>query len=100
MQARDPRWGRTDETPSEDPYVLGQHALHSVLGAQNGPDPKVPMIGVTLKHWIGNNVEGGVGRFTRQNIDANISAYDLASSYMPGYETPITQCVSYQSKDI
>ena len=57
--ARDPRWGRTDETPSEDPYVLGQHALHSVLGAQNGPDPIVPMIGVTLKHWIGNNVEGG-----------------------------------------
>lgn len=49
------------------------------------------MIGVTLKHWIGNNVEGGVGRFTRQNIDANISAYDLASSYMPGYETPIRE---------
>jgi hypothetical protein len=73
-----------------------------VLGAQNGPDPKIPMIGVTLKHWIGNNVEGGVGRFTRQNIDANISAYDLASSYMPGYETPIksgafpftTKCVN------
>ena len=49
------------------------------------------MIGVTLKHWIGNNVEGGVGRFTRQSIDANISAYDLASSYMPGYETPIKE---------
>lgn len=64
--ARDPRWGcvrcaqtsstcgsdgcgwgrrRTDETPSEDPYVLGQHALHSVLGAQNGPDAVYPMIG-------------------------------------------------------
>jgi len=89
--ARDPRWGRTDETPSEDPYVLGQHALHSVLGAQNGPDPTLPMIGVTLKHWIGNNIEGGVGKYTRQNIDANISAYDLASSYMPGYETPIRE---------
>ena len=118
--ARDPRWGRTDgvhciadncvllavslchcitipcssvsaETPSEDPYVLGQHALHSVLGAQNGPNPHVPMVGVTLKHWIGNNVEGGVGKFTRLTIDANISAYDLASSYMPGYETAIKQ---------
>eukprot|EP01046_Picozoa_sp_COSAG06_P076399 COSAG06_NODE_24367_length_665_cov_0.683746_1_plen_149_part_01 len=78
-QARDPRWGRTDETPSEDPYVLGQHALHSVLGAQNGPDPTLPMIGVTLKHWIGNNVEGGVGKYTRQNIDANISGKKNAS---------------------
>ena len=89
--ARDPRWGRTDETPSEDPCVLGQHALHNVLGAQNGPDPTVPMIGVTLKHWIANNVEGGVGHFSRQSIDCNISAYDLASSYMPGYETAIKQ---------
>jgi beta-glucosidase-like glycosyl hydrolase len=83
--------GRTDETPSEDPYVLGQHALHSVLGAQNGPDPNVPMIGVTLKHWIANNVEGGVGQFSRMSIDCNISEYDLASSYMPGYETPIRE---------
>lgn len=55
-------------------YVLGQHALHSVLGAQNGPDSTIPMIGVTLKHWIGNNVEGGVGHFSRMSIDANISA--------------------------
>lgn len=47
--------------------------------------------GVTLKHWIANNVEGGVGKYSRQSIDANISAYDLASSYMPGYETPIRE---------
>ena len=38
------------------------------------------MIGVTLKHWIGNNVEGGVGHFSRMSIDANISAYDLVRS--------------------
>jgi hypothetical protein len=89
--ARDPRWGRIDETPSEDPYILGQHALHSVLGAQNGPDPVVPMVGVTLKHWLANSVEGGVGKFTRETMDAQISAYDLASTYLPGFETPITQ---------
>lgn len=71
--------------------MLGQHALHSVLGAQNGPDPVIPMVGVTLKHWIANNVEGGVGKYTRMSIDANISAYDLASSYMIGYETAIKQ---------
>jgi len=89
--ARDPRWGRVDETPSEDPYVLGQHALHSVLGAQNGPDEKYPMVGVTLKHWLANSVEGGVGKYTRETIDCNISAYDLASSYLPGFETPIKE---------
>lgn len=37
----------------------------------------------------GNNVEGGVGKFSRHTMDANISAYDLASSYMVGYETAI-----------
>jgi beta-glucosidase-like glycosyl hydrolase len=87
--ARDPRWGRTAEVPSEDPYVLGQYALGYSQGAQNGPNPNVPMVGVTLKHWIGNNVEGGVGKFTRHTMDANISAYDLASSYMVGYEIAI-----------
>ena len=79
----------TAETPSEDPYVLGQYALGYSQGGAFGPNPSVPMIGTTLKHWIGNNVEGGTGGPDRHTMDANISAYDLASSYMVGYETAI-----------
>jgi hypothetical protein len=38
---------------------------------------------VTLKHWLANSVEGGVGKFSRETMDAQISAYDLASTYLP-----------------
>jgi len=34
-------------------------------------------------------VEGGVGKASRHTMDANISAYDLAQSYMVGYEIAI-----------
>jgi len=51
--ARDPRWGRNVEVPSEDPYLTGQYALGYTFGAQNGPNPNEPMVGVTLKHWLG-----------------------------------------------
>ena len=59
------------------PWLL---QFQSETFAGTGPDPNIPMIGVTLKHWIGNNVEGGVGHFSRMSIDANISAYDLVRS--------------------
>jgi len=39
--------------------------------------------------WTGNNVEGGVGKASRHTMDAKISAYDLAQSYMVGYEIAI-----------
>ena len=34
-------------------------------------------------------MEGGVGKASRHTMDANISAYDLAQSYMVGYEIAI-----------
>lgn len=32
---RDPRWGRTLETPGEDPYVVGRYAVNFVRGLQD-----------------------------------------------------------------
>ena len=81
--------GRTNEVPSEDPYVLGQYATGYTKGLQNGPNPRVPMAVATLKHWLANNVEGGVGKYSRMNMDANVSAYDLASSYTVAFESAI-----------
>lgn len=87
--ARDPRWGRNVEVPTEDPYLMAQYALGYTVGAQQGPDLATPMVGVTLKHWVGYSVEGGAGKYSRHTLDAKISAYDLASSYMPPFEAPI-----------
>src|SRR4051794_2594441 len=56
--ARDPRWGRVDETYGEEPYLVGSMATAFVRGLQNA-DPDVPLI-ATLKHFIGYSAsEGG-----------------------------------------
>lgn len=56
--ARDPRWGRVEETYGEDPYLVGTMATAFVRGLQ-GADPATPLI-ATLKHFIGYSAsEGG-----------------------------------------
>jgi beta-xylosidase len=54
--SRDVRWGRTDESPGEDPYLVGRIAGAYVEGLQ-GPDRRVL---ATLKHFMGHSfAEGG-----------------------------------------
>ena len=36
----DPRWGRGQETPGEDPLINGDYAVHFVQGMQEGDDPR------------------------------------------------------------
>ncbi len=55
--ARDPRWGRVDETYGEDPLLVGSMASAFVRGLQNA-DPAVPLI-ATLKHFIGYTASDG-----------------------------------------
>ncbi len=54
--ARDPRWGRNEETYGEDPYLTSQIASEFVKGMQ-GDDPKYLKVIATLKHFIANNCE-------------------------------------------
>jgi beta-glucosidase-like glycosyl hydrolase len=85
---RDPRWGRNVESPGEDPYVCGQYGTAYTQGLQQGPDPQWRMATVTLKHWVAYSVESYNG-VTRHNFNANVSAYDLATSYLPAWEETI-----------
>jgi beta-glucosidase len=56
--ARDPRWGRVEETYGEDPYLVGAMATAFVRGLQNA-NPEKPVI-ATLKHFIAYSAsEGG-----------------------------------------
>ena len=56
--ARDPRWGRMEETYGEDPYLVGLMATAFVSGLQ-GAVPDTPLI-ATLKHFVGYSAsEGG-----------------------------------------
>ena len=39
---RDPRWGRNQEVPGEDPELTGQYASNFVQGLQGSPTPEYP----------------------------------------------------------
>ena len=56
--ARDPRWGRTEESYGEDPFLTGTLAVAFVRGLQ-GPDPKYWETASLLKHFMANSNEYG-----------------------------------------
>lgn len=59
--ARDPRWGRIEETYGEDPYLVGTMATAYVKALQNAV-PEKPIL-ATVKHFIGYSASDG-GRNT------------------------------------
>ncbi len=56
--ARDPRWGRTEESYGEDPFLTGTMASAFVRGLQ-GDDPKYWEAAALLKHFMANSNEDG-----------------------------------------
>jgi beta-glucosidase len=56
--ARDPRWGRTQESYGEDPFFNGAIAVALIKGLQ-GDDPKYWQAASLLKHFLANSNERG-----------------------------------------
>lgn len=56
--ARDPRWGRTEESFGEDPFLVGELAAAESKGIQ-GPDPKYWRGATLMKHFLANSNEDG-----------------------------------------
>jgi beta-glucosidase len=86
--ARDPRWGRIEETYGEDPYLVGEMGLAAVRGFQGETLPLGPeRVFVTLKHMTGHGEpEAGI------NIGpANISERTLREVFFPAFERAITE---------
>jgi len=60
--ARDPRWGRTEETMGEDPYLISRLGVTQIKAYQ-GPGPVLgpTNVAATLKHFgVHGQPEGGV----------------------------------------
>ena len=59
--ARDPRWGRVEETLGEDPYLAAEIGMQAVLGLQGDDDRwSEGEVYATLKHMAGHGEpEGG-----------------------------------------
>ena len=58
--SRDPRWGRSEESYGEDPFLVGTLATAFSRGLQ-GNDPHVWMTASLLKHFLANSNENGRG---------------------------------------
>ena len=82
---RDPRWGRNEESYSEDPYLLSQMATAFVKGFQ-GDDPKYLKAIATIKHFVANNSE-----FNRHDGSSDISERWLREYYFPAFKSAIME---------
>ncbi|MBN2007983.1 glycoside hydrolase family 3 C-terminal domain-containing protein [candidate division KSB1 bacterium] len=87
--ARDPRWGRNEESYSEDPYLLSRMAVEFVKGMQ-GDDPYYLKVVATPKHFIANNEE-----IRRHNGSSDVDMRSLWEYYMPGFERTIVEGKAY-----
>ena len=61
--ARDPRWGRTEESYGEDPFLTARLTVANIQGLQ-GDDPRYWRTAALMKHFLANSNEDG--RDTRQ----------------------------------
>ena len=79
---RDPRWGRGQETPGEDPYLTSVIGLQTVLGMQ-GNDSKYFKTHACAKHYA---VHSGPEPL-RHSMDVSVSMRDLWETYLPAFKT-------------
>jgi beta-D-xylosidase 4 len=82
---RDPRWGRGQETPGEDPFLTSQYVYAFVVGLQGDEDERYIKIAANCKHYAAYDLENwnGTDRF---HFDARVSDQDLIETYLPPFE--------------
>jgi beta-glucosidase len=83
--ARDPRWGRNEESYSEDPYLLSRMAVAFVKGMQ-GDHPYYLKTIATPKHFIANNEE-----IRRHSGSSDVDMRSLWEYYMPGFKSTVVE---------
>ncbi|MES2158720.1 MAG: glycoside hydrolase family 3 N-terminal domain-containing protein [Pseudomonadota bacterium] len=88
--ARDPRWGRIEETFGEDPYLVGEMGVAAVEGLQGAGRARILPPGkvfATLKHLTGHGQpESGT------NVGpAPYSERELRENFFPPFEQVVTR---------
>uniref|UniRef100_F6I6S2 Fibronectin type III-like domain-containing protein n=1 Tax=Vitis vinifera TaxID=29760 RepID=F6I6S2_VITVI len=87
---RDPRWGRGQETPGEDPLLSSKYASGYVRGLQQSDDgsPDRLKIAACCKHYTAYDLDNwkGVDRF---HFNAVVTKQDMDDTFQP----PFKSCV-------
>jgi beta-glucosidase len=90
--ARDPRWGRTEETYGEDPYLVSRMGVAAIRGFQGkGATGAVPLAGdrviATAKHFaVHGQPEGG-----RNTAPGNFSERLLREVFLPPFQAAVLE---------
>jgi beta-glucosidase len=82
--SRDPRWGRTEESMGEDPYLVGTLTVAFARGLQ-GPDPKHWQAASLMKHFMANENEDGRTR-TSSDFDERLFREYYSVPFRMGFE--------------
>lgn len=92
---RDPRWGRGQETPGEDPLVTGKYSVAYVRGVQGDSFEGGKLKGhlqasACCKHFTAYDLDdwNGVNRFI---FDARVTVQDMADTYQPPFQSCVEQ---------
>jgi len=83
---RDPRWGRGQETPGEDPYLNAVMGTMTVKGMQ-GNDKKYLKLHSCAKHYA---VHSGPEPL-RHQFDVSVSGRDLWETYLPAFKSLVQE---------
>ncbi|KAH6803638.1 Glycosyl hydrolase family protein [Perilla frutescens var. frutescens] len=107
---RDPRWGRGQETPGEDPMVTSAYAVEYVRAFQGEYHRALPrykyglrrralgddydddglMLSACCKHFTAYDLEKW-GNFTRYNFNAVVTDQDMEDTYQAPFRSCIKQ---------
>ncbi|KAL9332317.1 hypothetical protein ACSQ67_001927 [Phaseolus vulgaris] len=85
---RDPRWGRGQETPGEDPVLAGTYAVSYVRGLQGTHGNRLK-VAACCKHFTAYDLDNwnGMDRF---HFNAQVSKQDIEDTF----DVPFRMCVS------
>ncbi|XP_059077277.1 beta-xylosidase/alpha-L-arabinofuranosidase 1 isoform X2 [Cryptomeria japonica] len=87
---RDPRWGRGQETPGEDPVLTAKYASSYVRGLQDtdGSDSNRLKVASCCKHYTAYDLDNWNG-VQSDTFDAKVTLQDLEDTFNP----PFKSCV-------
>ncbi|KAJ4824864.1 Endo-1,4-beta-xylanase 2 [Turnera subulata] len=86
---RDPRWGRGQETPGEDPLLSSKYASGYVKGLQQrDDDPDKLKVAACCKHYTAYDVDNWKG-VDRYHFNAVVTQQDMDDTFQP----PFKSCV-------
>ncbi|THU57495.1 hypothetical protein C4D60_Mb03t04140 [Musa balbisiana] len=91
---RDPRWGRGQETPGEDPMTASKYAVYFVRGLQGdsfrGGSSGQLKASACCKHYTAYDMDNWKGN-SRYTFDARVTAQDMEDTYQPPFRSCIKQ---------